>query len=370
MNIFAGTGSITPYAVINVNGQTIASGFNSRLISVNVEDKSGVTSDTVSIELRDGEPFIEIPKKGDIIEVWLGYKETGVANFGKFTIDDPDISMFPFQISISGKGADMRDGFKSQKSRHWDNKTIKDIMTDIANDNNLEPRIDDEIGAHQYKWLGQQDESDIHFGERLAKKHGAIFSVKDGKLIFAKKGNDKSTTGKELTVVIASPENITNGSAKVKFSYRSKFKNVKAHVQDKNTAKREDVSEESDVEGTADYEIAEPFATKNEAQAAAKAKAKELKSKTATTSVTLVGDPTIRSGAPFKYVNCRPEVDDLEFNIETATHEISKSGYTVSIEANLNADKDNETNKKKSSKKKNKSGTKTHDLDWSDVEKK
>ena len=150
--------------------------------------------------------------------------------------------------------------------------------------------------------------------------------------------------------MIASPENITNSSAKVKFSYRSKFKNVKAHVQDKNTAKREDVSEESDVEGTADYEITEPFATKDEAQAAAKAKAKELKSKTATTSVTLVGDPTIRSGAPFKYVNCRPEVDDLAFNIETATHEISKSGYTVSIEANLNADKDNETKKKQKSK--------------------
>lgn len=152
-------------------------------------------------------------------------------------------------------------------------------MTDIANDNNLEPRIDDEIGAHQYKWLGQQDESDIHFGERLAKKHSAIFSVKDGKLIFAKKGNDKSITGKDLTVVIASPENITNGSAKVKFSYRSKFKNVKAHVQDKNTAKREDVSEESNVEGTADYEIAEPFTTKDDAQAAAKAKAK-IKEKT------------------------------------------------------------------------------------------
>lgn len=185
-----------------------------------------------------------------------------------------------------------------------------------------------------------------------------------------KKGNDKSITGKELTVVIASPANIPNSSAKVKFSYRSKFKNVKAPVQDKNTAKREDVSEESDVEGTADYEIAEPFAPKDEVQAAAKAKAKELKSKTATTSVTLVSDPTIRSGAPFKYANCRPEVDDLEFNIETATHEISKSGYTVSIEANLNADKDNETKKKQKSKKKTTSETKTHDLDWSDVEKK
>ena len=45
-------------------------------------------------------------------------------------------------------------------------------------------------------------------------------------------------------------------------------------------------------------------------------------------------------------MNCRPGVDDLEYNIETATHEISKSGYIVSIEANLYADKDNETKKK------------------------
>lgn len=363
-------GSNTPHAVIKVNGQLVASNFNGRLISVSIDDKSGVTSDSITLELRDGEPFVEIPKKGDILEAWLGYKEAGVAYFGKFTIDDPEVSMFPFKISISGKGADMRDGLKTQKSRHWDNKTLKEIITDIADDNNLEPKIDEKVGAHKYEWLGQEDESDIHFAERLAKRHGAIFSVKDGKLIFAKKGNTKTTTGKDITAVIASPDNIINGTARVKFSYRSKFKNVKAHIQNKNTAAREVVTAESDVEGTTDYEIAEPFADKNEAVAAAKAKANELKSLTATTSVTLVGDPTIRSGAPFSYKNCRPEVDGVLFTIETASHQISKNGYTVAVEANINAEEDNKQKKAKKSKakKKNKSDNATHDLDWSDVE--
>lgn len=366
------TAENTPQAVIKVNGQLIASDFNGRLISVSVEDKSGVTSDSVTLELRDGAPFVEIPKKGDILEAWLGYKETGVAYFGKFTIDDPEVSMFPFKISISGKGADMRDGLKSQKSRHWDNKTIKEIITDIAADNNLEPKIDETVGAHKYEWLGQEDESDIHFAERLAKRHGAIFTVKDGKLIFSKKGSTKTTTGKDITPVVASPENIVADTARVKFSYRSKFKNVKAHVQNKKTSSREVVTAESDVEGTTDYEIAEPFADKEEAKVAAKAKANELKSKTATTSVTLVGDPTVRSGAPFSYQNCRPEIDGLLFTIDTANHQISKSGYTVAVEANINADEDNKQKKSKKGKKKKKGkgSVPTHDLDWSDVENK
>lgn len=364
------TGENTPQAVIKVNGQLIASDFNSRLISVSVEDKSGVTSDSITLELRDGTPFVEIPKKGDILEAWLGYKETGVAYLGKFTIDDPENSMFPFKISISGKGADMRDGLKSQKSRHWDNKTVKEIITEIAADNNLEPKIDETIGAHKYEWLRQEDESDIHFAERLAKRHGAIFTVKDGKLIFSKKGSTKTTTGKDITPVVASPENIVADKARVKFSYRSKFKNVKAHVQNKKISSREVATEESDVEGTTDYEIAEPFADKEEAKAAANAKAKELKSKTATNSVTLVGDTTIRSGTPFSYQNCRPEVDDLLFTIDTANHQISKSGYTVAVEANINADEDNKQKKSKKEKKKGKVSTSTHDLDWSDVENK
>lgn len=69
--------------------------------------------------------------------------------------------------------------------------------------------------------------------------------------------------------------------------------------------------------------------------AAAKAKADHLKSETIRTSVTVFGDPTIRAGAPFRYVGVRPELDAIEFIVETATHRLSKAGYTTDIEAKL-----------------------------------
>ncbi len=43
----------------------------------------------------------------------------------------------------------------------------------------------------------------------------------------------------------------------------------------------------------------------------------------------------IRAGAPLIYAGVRPELDGIEFIIETATHTLSKSGYTTAIEAKL-----------------------------------
>lgn len=326
---------MTPLAEITVNGKPVASTFNDRLISVTIVDKEGVTSDTISIELNDGSPFAQIPRKGDIIQASLGYEETGAAYFGKYTCDDPEIRCLPYSMSIGGKGADMREGLKQHKSRHWDKKTVKDIVSEIASDNGLTPSIDAEIGAHQYEWFGQQDESDVHVVERLARKHDALFSVKDGKLIFAAKGKGKSTSGSDLTPVVASRGNIVTGTCRVTFAHRKKFKKVKAYHQDREAAERSEFEEESDAEGEATYTVAEPCADEAEARKIAKAKAKELKRETITTSVTLVGNPSIRAGAPFNYSGVRPEIDELDFIIETASHRLSKSGYTTEVEAKL-----------------------------------
>lgn len=325
----------TPIAEIKVNGQAVASIFNERLISVTITDKEGVTSDTISCDLNDGLPFAKIPRKGDIITASLGYKETGMAYFGSFTADDPEVRCLPYGMSINGKGANVRDQAKQHRSRHWDQKTVKDIVSEIAGENSLSPVIDGEVGAHLYEWFGQQDESDLHVVERLARRHGALFSVKDGKLIFSKKGSGKSAGGSALTPVVATKADIIEGTCRTTFAHRNKFKKVKARHQDRKLAKPTEVEEDSDDEGTATYTLPEPYADEAEAKKAAKAKAKDLKSETIRTSVDLFGDPSIRAGAPFSYAGVRPELDGLEFIIETATHKLSKSGYTTSIEAKL-----------------------------------
>jgi phage protein D len=328
----------TPRAEISVNGKPVASLFKERLISVTIVDKEGVTSDTIDCELNDGNPFAAIPKKGDTIEASLGYLETGVAFFGSYIVEDPEIQFMPYSMMVKGKGANMRDALKQRRARHWDKKTVKDIVGQIASENGLSPVIDNEVGAYTYEWFGQQDESDLHVVERLARRHGALFSIKDDKLIFARKGSGKSASGNALTPVMATPANIVERTGRVSFAHRNKFRKVKARIYDRDKAKQVEIEVDSDDEGTADYTIPEPFGDEGEAKAAAKSKADDLKSETVRTSVTVFGDPTIRAGAPLIYSGVRPEIDGVEFIIETATHRIDKGGYTTQIEAKLKPD--------------------------------
>ena len=323
----------TPVAEIRVNGKPVASLFNERLISVTITDKEGITSDTISCELNDSNPFAEIPKKGDTISAMLGYKETGLADFGSFTADDPEVRCLPYGMTVNGKGANVRDGFKQRRARHWDKKTVKDIVSQIAGENGLEAVVDDEAGSYTYEWFGQQDESDLHVVERLARRHGALFSVKGGKLVFAKKGGGTSASGKALTAIVISPAVIVEGTCRVNFTNRAKYKKVKARIYDRDKAEQVEIEVDSDEKGTADFVMPEPFADEGEAKNAAKAKAESLKAATIRTSVTVIGDPMIRAGAPFQYRDVRPGVDGIEFIVETATHRFSKAGYTTDIEA-------------------------------------
>lgn len=325
----------TPAFEIKVNGRPVASILNERLISLTITDKEGVSSDSICVELNDGHPFADIPKKGDIIEVSLGYLETGVVSFGTFTVDDPEVRCLPYSLTINGRGANVRDQFKQQRSRHWDRKTVKDIVTQIADENGLTPIIDAEVASHEYDWFGQQNESDMHVVERLARRHGALFSVKDGKLVFVKKGSGKSASGKELTPVVVGPFEIIEGTCRINFAYRKKHRKVKAKSRSRKKAKTETVEADSDEEGTADYTLPDAYADEAEAKKAAKSKAESLQSETVRTSVSVFGDPTVRAGAPFNYTGVRPEVDDLQFIIETATHKLTKAGYNTDIEAKL-----------------------------------
>jgi len=250
----------TPLAEIKVNGKPVATLFNERLISVTIVDKEGVTSDTISCELNDSNPFADIPKKGDTITASLGYVETGLADFGSYTADDPEVRCLPFGMTVNGKGANVRDQAKQHRSRHWDKKTVKEIVEQIAGENGLSPVIDGEVGAYQYEWFGQQDESDLHVVERLARRHDALFSIKDGRLIFAKKGSGRSASGKELTAIVASPYNIVEGTCRVNFAHRQKYKKVKARHQDRQKAELVEVEEDSDDAGPADYTLPAPYA--------------------------------------------------------------------------------------------------------------
>jgi uncharacterized protein len=211
-----------PIVELTVDGQPVAGAFYERLISLSVTDKEGVSSDSFQADLNDGPPaFLALPRTGAVVDVRMGYRETGVRSVGTFTVDKVSAKCLPYSLSISGKTADLRKGkLKENQERHWNDRKISEIVEEIAGEAGLTAAVDSEIGSHEYKWLAQQDESDIHFLERLARRHNALFTIKNGRVIMARRGSGLSTGGAFVGTVIVTPDVTIQGSCSFEVTSR------------------------------------------------------------------------------------------------------------------------------------------------------
>lgn len=329
---------------VTVDGQPVAGAFYERLISLSVTDKEGVSSDTFEVTLNDGPPsFLALPRTGAKVEIRLGYRNGGARSVGSFVVDKVSAKCLPYSVAISGKSADLRRGkLKENKERHWDGKTVKEIADQIAGESGLSASVDAEIGGRKYEWVAQEDESDIHFIERIARRNNAVFTIKDDKLILAKRGSGLSTGGSFVGTVIITPAIIIRDTCNFEANDRTKYSKVVAYHQDRDKAERVEIevdadeNEDADEDGDSIYRIAEPFADIAEADEAAQAKAKQLKRGEGAANVSVPGDTSIVAGAPLLFQGVRPGLDGVPYVIDTVTHEFSKGGgFTTKISAKL-----------------------------------
>lgn len=282
-----------PRVEITIDGNPVAGGFYECLVSVTVVDREGAGSDTIDIELNDGSPhFLANPRKGAILVVRSGYGP--VRSLGLFTVDKVSPKCLPYSMSISGKAADLRTGKpKERQERHWDKKTLKDVIGEIAAESGLSSSIDSEIASFAYDWLDQQDESHIHFLGRLDQRHNALFTIKNGKLVFAKRGSGIAASGAFAGSLIITPDITVPGSCSFEANDRTKYKKVVAYYQDRDKAERVEVAADADGDGDTVFRIPEPFASPDEAEKAAQSKVKEQKRGEGAASVTVIGDTGI-----------------------------------------------------------------------------
>lgn len=325
-----------PRVEVTVDGEPVAGAFYERLISVTVTDEEGQKSDGFDMELKDGPPdFLAIPRKGAIVTIKMGFGED-LIDKGEFTVDKIDLDCLPYKMSISGKSADLRAGkLKERQERSWDKATIGDIVGQIAGESGLTPAVDEDLASHKYEWIGQQDESNIHFLRRLAERHNALFAVKQRRILFTRLGSGLSASGAALGSVILTPEKIKLGTLKVEVNDRTKYSKVVAYYQDKDKAKRIEVEADGDAEGDSIFRLPEPYASPAEADKAAQSKAKDLQRGEGGVSVTVIGDAGINAGLPLLFAEVRPGVDGVPYIIKSAKTKYTKSGLEVDVSGRL-----------------------------------
>ncbi len=327
-----------PKVLVDIDGVPVSGLFFERLVSLNITDREGIRSDTLEMTFNDVAPHFASPRRGAIASVTI-LTGAGGGFAGAYVIDRVDHKCLPYTITVSGHSADLRSEMKTSKSRHWDDTSVKDIVTEIAGEYGLEPKIADPVSGHVYPWIGQQDESDLNFLERVAKRHGALFTIKNGALLWLERGAGKTADGTSVPAAVVIPVSIVEGSCRVSENDADRFGKVKAFYQDRGNAKRQEVIVDGAPEADGEHVIRDPFSSKAEAQAAAEAFAREMMRGLVKTSCAIVGLPALMAGQPVTYLGVRPDVDGREFITELVKHSYTKSGgLRTSFEGKLKAE--------------------------------
>lgn len=325
-----------PVCLLTINGQPVSEAFWSRLISVTVTDKEGVTSDTIDIDLEAGPPFLAIPQKGAIITCAMGYVGA-VEHMGTFEADETTLHCYPYHLTIQGKSVDIRGKAKEHRTKHWDNTTFGSVVQELAGEAGLSAQVAPRIAAFKGRdgYFAQESESGLHYIERMSRRLGGLFAIKEGRVIIADKGLGQTPGGAAMGQLIITPEMHLKGSMSVKFSNRESHSRVRAPYYDDKEAKLKHAEAPADPQGEADYTLRHRFTNEDEAKEAAHAKAKELGRSADSTSVEIEGNTSARGGGPMTYRGFHPDVDGLPWIIETAAHRYAKSaGYTTRVDAN------------------------------------
>lgn len=191
----------TPVYKIEANGKDVTANFRGRLLDLSISDQRGLESDSLELSADDTDAGLIWAKRGLELKVWIGFAGEPLHFHGKYVVDEAAHSGPPDKVTIRAKAPDILTGFKGAKTRSWDKVTLGTIVTQIANDNKLQPAISAPLSGTPIVHLDQTAESDLNLLTRLGEMYGAVAKAADGRLVFVEAGKSLSASGKPMPTV-------------------------------------------------------------------------------------------------------------------------------------------------------------------------
>ncbi|MCF9034702.1 contractile injection system protein, VgrG/Pvc8 family [Acinetobacter nectaris] len=318
---------------ITVNDTDISTVLNTRLISMSIEDHRGLESDSISIELSDHDGKLNIPPKGAELKAWIGWESTGLVYKGKFIVKELEHSGSPDTLHIRATSADLKKSFKKKKERSFNKKTIEQIVTQIAYEQNLIPSVHNSLALIELAHI-DQNESDANLITRIADEYDAIATVKHGILLFIPKGLSQTAKGTDLPT--AEIHRIDGDKHRYSLSSgHDEISGVTCFYYDEKKAQKQKVTVGDTDEHT--KELRNFCRDQRTALHMARSQFNKLKRKAATFSISLAyGMPELIPETELAFFGWKTEITDVVWLGTHITHELDGSnGFTTHIHAEV-----------------------------------
>ncbi|UYU32470.1 phage late control D family protein [Siccibacter colletis] len=354
--------ALAPDFTLTLSGKDITRNVSERLISLTLTDNRAFDADTLTLEIDDSDGMVELPARGAVLALSLGWKGSRLIDKGTFTVDGVTFSGAPDRVSIKAHSADFRGSLNVKREASYHNTTLSALVGLVAARNGLKSAVASTLADIAIAHIDQSMESDIAFLTRLAGKNGAEATIKNGSVLFLQPGRGTTVSGQPIapltitrragdshaftiadrmayTGVIASwlntaaPESQASSVTLQRKPTAAPAASV-AHPRAQaplpgGQGKREDyiMGEPSNA-----FVLTDSFNSKEEAVRAAKAKWDALQRSAATFSINLaMGRADLYPETPVTVSGFKRVIDAQTWTIKNIEHSLSDRGFTTKV---------------------------------------
>ncbi len=370
------TGPIETNLRLLLAEKDVSQSLQSDLLSFEFADRENGEADEISILLKDtdgrwagswkpegGESVKAYLAKGTTTDLGLNRAELYC---GRFFVDQTRVMGPPRTFEIRAVSIPLNKPIrKKEKTRAWENQSLKVIAQAIAKEASVELRFESEENPI-YDRIDQSGESDLKFLSRLAEEAGLSIKVTDDQLVifdqayFEKQqptqtlilgqsailswsfDNVQSETYRSCTVIYRDPKKKSKSSAgsytlkerldddgnESSGSLKDKLDDADAKHVNPAVFSYTYVDESIDANGQ-EYIVKKRVKSISEAKRLARVKLRQLNSRRVRGNLTVVGDVMLVAGI---VIECQGFGSfDGNFFIEEASHLVTASGYTTAL---------------------------------------
>ncbi|ADW73123.1 D protein bacteriophage 186 and P2 [Rahnella aceris] len=355
---------IAPDYRVKLAGSDITADISRRLISLSLTDNRGFEADQLDIALSDADGLMQMPPRGAVLSIFLGWKGQALIHKGEFTVDEVEHRGAPDTLTLRARSADYRGSLNSRRDHSYHDTTLEAIVSTVAARNDLQSAVADAFKGVKVSHIDQTQENDAAFITRLAELNGGVVAIKAGKLLFIKPGAAVTASGKPIpkttltrsdgdghTFTVADRDAYTGVSAtwlhtkdpkpkKVKVQRKKKEQHLRAlqhPAAKKTTAKAQKTPEAKEGEYLAGsdenvFALTTVYATQKAAMRAAQAKWNKLQRGVAEFSISLArGRADLFPETPVAVSGFKSVIDAQPWLISKVTHNLDGSGFVTTL---------------------------------------
>ncbi|MFZ6772294.1 contractile injection system protein, VgrG/Pvc8 family [Undibacterium sp. SXout7W] len=326
-----------PVFAITLDGKDITSKIYPRLVSLTLTEARENAVDELNITIDDSDGRVAIPGKGVKITLQLGWQHSGVVDKGTFIVDEVEHEGAPDILVLRARSAEMAKPVRTRKDRSFDQKTVADIVSQIARDNGLTPKVSQSLQSKVIDHIDQSNESDINFLNRLGKRFDAVATVKKDALLFLPIDEGTNSKGESLPTITLQRRD--GDKHRYHTAARDAYSGVRAQWHDP-----EDAKEKSELIGEDDNpkRLRHIFPTQEAAEQAATAENNRIERGQATLQFTLaLGRPDITPMMSVRITDIKAPIGGTDWLITKTTHTLTDSGLVTVLEMETRKSPDN-----------------------------